>query len=607
MAVRVRFHPLGAAGALMTAQTRLPFELDQRAERGLVTAHGGVPLLIEAFRTSGAAAVLDASVVVKRRKRGLLPSQLVEGLFSLWAAGGERCEDLAHLREDTALALLLGHGLPAPQTARDFLEAFDEAVPPLWQGATCHVPGEGERLQGLAKATRRLIGFVQERAPQAVATIDVDATILESQKRSALATYDGRTGYQPVIALWAEQDVVVADEFRDGNVPAGSGNRRLVERAVAALPRGIDQVLIRADSAAYEHELLRWLDARGFGYGISADMSRELVAAIRALPDHAWRLEREDSDAVRHWAEVAYVPSDGVAAKDRPIPPRYLVSRVSKKQGRLFADGGEVKHFAIVTNRPDPDGGEGLDLIRWQRGKAGTVEHAHRALKDELAAEALPSEKFGANAAWFRLNVMLYNLLSAFKRIALPPELHDEAEAVALCAPERHRQGNPPRPRDRAPAGRRGSPPARRRRRDSPSPRVHPCSSRPERSLPHRRSPAVRVRHLSAPAIRASAPNVRASRAGGPPRPTGSSSPPLTARPRPPQQCTRTVYPGIWDLHRDQRMAGHPRGRDPAARASGHDEHDHQPAAGPADAGGAGAATLSGRPGPTRGIGRGND
>ena len=46
-------------------------------------------------------------------------------------------------------------------------------------------------------------------------------------------------------------------------------------------------------------------------------------------------------------------------------------------------------------------------------------------LKDELAAEALPSQKFGANAAWFRLNVLLYDLLSSFKRIALPPELHD--------------------------------------------------------------------------------------------------------------------------------------------------------------------------------------
>jgi hypothetical protein len=410
---------------LVTSQTRLPFELDQRAETGALTPHGGVPLLIEAFRTSGAAAVLDAGVVIKRRKRGLAPAALVEGLLALWAAGGERCEDLTALREDAALALLLGHGLPAPQTARDFLEAFDEALPPLWQGERCQVQGEGARLQGLSAANRRLMAWLQERAPQAVATIDVDATILDSQKRSALTTYDGRSGYQPVVALWAEQDVVLADEFRDGNVPAGSGNRRVVEQALAALPAGVDEVRLRGDSALYEQALLRWLEARGVGYAISADMGRELAATIRALPESAWQPEREDGDAIRQWAEVAYVPSDGVAAKDRPVPPRYLAIRITRKQGALFADGTEVKHFAIVTNRPDPDGGTGLDLIRWQRGKAGTVEHTHHVLTNELAAEALPSQKFGANAAWFRLNVMLYNLLSAFKRVALPPELQD--------------------------------------------------------------------------------------------------------------------------------------------------------------------------------------
>jgi hypothetical protein len=406
-------------------QTRLPFELDQRAETAWLTAHGGVPLVIEAFRISGAAAVVDASVMIKRRKRGLTPAQLVEGLFSLWAAGGERCEDLAALREDAALALLLGHGLPAPQTARDFLDAFEEAVPPLWQGERCHVQGEGERLQGLAKANRRLIAFLQERRPEAVATIDVDAAVLESHKRSALATYDGRTGYQPVVALWSEQDVILADEFRDGNVPAGTGNRRVVEQALAALPAGVGEIRLRGDSALYEQALLRWLEARGIGYAISADMGRELAAAIRALPETAWQIEREDGDAVRHWAEVPYVPSDGVAAKDRPEPPRYLAIRIIKKQGRLFADGGEVKHFAIVTNRPDPEGGSGLDLIRWQRGKAGTIEHTHHVLTNELAAEALPSQRFAANAAWFRLNVMLYTLLSAFKRVALPEALHD--------------------------------------------------------------------------------------------------------------------------------------------------------------------------------------
>jgi hypothetical protein len=335
----------------MGRQARLPFELDQRSEVGAVTAHGGVPLLIEAFRTSGAAAVLDEAVVIKRRKRGLVPSQLVEGLFALWAAGGERSDDLAAFREDAALALLLGHGLPAPQTARDFLDAFDEAAPPLWQGERCQVPGEGPRLLGLAKANRQLVAWLQDRRPQAVATLDVDATILDSQKRAARWTYDGRTGFQPVVAFWAEQDVVLADEFRDGNVPAGTGNRRVIEQALAALPTGVQQVLLRGDSALYEQTLLRWLEAKGVGYAISADMTHELTAAIRELPDGAWQIEREDGDAVREWAEVPYVPSDGVSARDRPAPPRYLALRITKRQGRLFADGGNVN-----TSRSSPTG-----------------------------------------------------------------------------------------------------------------------------------------------------------------------------------------------------------------------------------------------------------
>jgi len=49
------------------------------------------------------------------------------------------------------------------------------------------------------------------------------------------------------------------------------------------------------------------------------------------------------------------------------------------------------------------------------------VEHTHHILKNELAAAAaLPSGKFGANAAWFRLNALTYNLLSALKRPTLP-------------------------------------------------------------------------------------------------------------------------------------------------------------------------------------------
>lgn len=403
---------------------RLNFEIDTELEPGLVTPRAGIPSLIEVFRLTGAAAVVDRCVTVKTRKRGLSASEMTESFFALWAAGGEHAEDFDHLREDEALATLIGHALPAAQTARDFLGSFHEDDLPLLQEGKACVPSESAALQGLAAAGKELILDLQCRRPVRTATLDVDATVIHSTKRAAKRSYEGERGYQPVLVLWAEQDVIVADEFRDGNVPAGTGNRRVIEKAVAALPGKYDKIYVRGDSALYEHEVMTWLDQRAIAYAISADMSEQLKACILALPEDHWKLERRDTDATREWAEVNYVPSDGNWSKDAVTPRRYLAIRVRPLQGDLLGKGTGVKHFAIVTNRSDPPGGSGLDLIQWHRGKAGTIEHAHDVLMNELAGWALPSQKFGANAAWLRLNVMLYNLLSAFKRVGLPEEIH---------------------------------------------------------------------------------------------------------------------------------------------------------------------------------------
>ena len=412
---------------------RLDFEIDVERETGLITGHAGVPGLIEAFRQTRTAAVIDREIKLKSRKRGLSVSEMVESLLALWAAGGERAEDLDQFRQDKALALLLGHDLPAAQTARDFLAQFHAEDLPLLQEGKAPVAAETVPLLGLAKANAELVLDLQCRRPVKTATLDVDATVIHCDKRAAKRSYDGNRGYQPVLALWAEQDVIVADEFRDGNslpsgltrwVPAGSGNRRVVEKALAALPGGIDKIYLRGDSALYEHDLMRWLDEQAIGYAISADMSPQLAECIAALPEGHWKPDKPEIDAIREWAEVNYLPSDGIWKKDAVSPRRYLAIRIRPRQGELLRDGSRVRHFCIVTNRSDPEGGSGLDLIRWHRQKAGTIEHAHDVLMNELAGAALPSQKFGANAAWLRLNVILYNLLSAYKRVGLPEEFH---------------------------------------------------------------------------------------------------------------------------------------------------------------------------------------
>ena len=85
--------------------------------------------------------------------------------------------------------------------------------------------------------------------------------------------------------------------------------------------------------------------------------------------------------------------------------------RLLKAQPSLFADGSDRQHYAVVTNL-DWEGGR---LLEWHREKAGTIEHVHDELKNGLAAGHMPSQRFGANAAWLKLAILSYNLASAIK------------------------------------------------------------------------------------------------------------------------------------------------------------------------------------------------
>jgi hypothetical protein len=58
-------------------------------------------------------------------------------------------------------------------------------------------------------------------------------------------------------------------------------------------------------------------------------------------------------------------------------------------------------------------------------GEGGNIEHVHRVMKDELGAGVMPSGRFGANAAWFRINALTFNVLTVLKRRALPERLRE--------------------------------------------------------------------------------------------------------------------------------------------------------------------------------------
>jgi hypothetical protein len=101
---------------------------------------------------------------------------------------------------------------------------------------------------------------VQKNNPEKIATLDMDATLVETTKSEALFCYKGFRSYQPLNTWWAEQGVVVHTEFRDGNVPAGFDQLRVLTEALKCLPEGVEQVRVRSDTAGYQHDLLKYCD-----------------------------------------------------------------------------------------------------------------------------------------------------------------------------------------------------------------------------------------------------------------------------------------------------------------------------------------------------------
>ena len=381
---------------------------------------------METFRALGLPQAVKKHLPLLQRSGKYREADYVESFVSVFAAGGDCVDDFEILRQDEGLKKL-GLHVPSPEAARYFLNAFHEEE--LLQGRLPHqafIPQETEGLKRLAIVQRDLIKKATLQEQPWKATIDLDATVIESHKQQAYWTYLEEKGYQPLVAYWAEQDLILADQFRDGNVPAGMDLLPVLKEALSALPPTVRLVRVRSDSAAYVHEVLDWCRKEIPGrprieFAISADVTEEVRAVIRAVPEGSWKPLRKVTEkgliaGRKEWAEIEFVPSKASRHKGMK-PDRYLAIRIRPAQGELFGDGTPYHYFAVVTNLWSWDGER---LLRWQRERCGTVEKVHDVLKNDLAAGVMPAKRFFANAAWWRLNALAYNVLSVMKRKSLP-------------------------------------------------------------------------------------------------------------------------------------------------------------------------------------------
>jgi hypothetical protein len=322
--------------------------------------------------------------------RGYKPSRFVMPLLLMLHGEGRKLEDLRELEGKVSLRQLLRmKGLPASCTVGDWLRRMGR---------------EGKGLWGLGRVNQQVVRQVLGRGPLETYTLAVDATVIEAEKEEAQWTYQKVKGYQPLLGFLFEVGLVLHEEFREGNVPAGAGAVPFLKACWQRMPRGKRIGYLRSDSAFYQAAVLNWCEDNRVLFTITADQDKAVKEVFKTI--RAWRAYRGE----REIGETVHTMSSTSQAF------RLVVQRWPKRQLELF-DPDPYEYRAIATNREEA--AEEVVELHDQRGE---MENYIKELKDGFGMEWMPCGESYANAVFFRLGVLAYNLFLALKILGLPQE-----------------------------------------------------------------------------------------------------------------------------------------------------------------------------------------
>lgn len=248
------------------AQWKIPCETSPAPMAGTVTGLGGVAVAGRAFRGMRLPGACDANPGSLRRiKPGYTPGEVAGTAACALLTGATCVEDVDRLREDAAVAKMPGYAPASARPVRDWLERCHdaEAVAKARQEAReldlkSGVPEPTPGLRGLQAVVGAAARQAASRRPggtPAVVTVDLDATVVESGKRSAFRAHTGERGCRPVVAVRAEARAVPATQFRDGNVPAGKDPPDCAKLAFAEIPAGTRAPAFRGAGACDNRKL----------------------------------------------------------------------------------------------------------------------------------------------------------------------------------------------------------------------------------------------------------------------------------------------------------------------------------------------------------------
>ncbi len=350
--------------------------------------------------------------------------------------GADSIDDMDVLRHGAMRRLFTG--VRAPSTLGTFLRTFTFGHVRQLDAVAARV------LTGLARQAPLLPGADQ------ITYLDIDDTVKRTYgyaKQGAGYGYSGVKGLNALLATLSTPlaaPIIAGCRLRKGSTNSARGASRLLADALvtakAAGASGL--VVVRADSAFYNHDVLATAVRHGARFSVTARQDPSVRRTIEKIdgttawtpihyPNAVWD---EAEQRLISDAEVAEITHTAFTSRRQGehLTSRLIVRRVRRLNtvSRDGADQDELlpawRYHAVFTNSPL----QMLDAEAAHRGHA-IIEQVIAELKDGPLAH-LPSGNFTANAAWLVMASVAFNLTRAAGTLA--STLHAKARLATLRA-----------------------------------------------------------------------------------------------------------------------------------------------------------------------------
>ena len=321
--------------------------------------------------------------------------------------GGRYLEEIRDLKGDKGFrrVLNLDH-FPGPDAVGDWLRRHGEEA----MKSDYFDQLMTKQLPVYLKVTNLTDGYI----------LDMDASIIESDKGDGTMSYAGVRGYMPMLGFISDgqhKPFAIYAKFRQGHASPQSDQLTGIKRTHELLQSHGKRIkAVRIDSAGYMSDIVNYCDGESIHYTIVADHNSAIMSRVASIPETDWQTlyDREGINWGFEIAETKYVMGKGKRAS------RLIVKRQSLEDADLF---GAYKYYVIISSIPKTEK-TAQEVMHFHNGR-GNAEKFIGDVKYGLNLKVVPTGQLHANALYCMIGMLVFNLVKLMQLTVLPDKWHN--------------------------------------------------------------------------------------------------------------------------------------------------------------------------------------